>query len=296
MQLIIHPVDGKNADELIKYSSAYGPEHDESYLPDHSFKVSEEQPSYLLYDEQKVVGAVSLLRTPRYLSTSQARFSIFHSMLNSVEAYKTLFQAVQPDMQDLERAFLFLPEQNRATIGILKSLGFSIERFAFVLMNKHPEQKPVEFPLQFELIPLERGNDVRLRQFAGCLNENFRDLAGHTHNSPDELRKWFDDGAYLDGGLILLVANGKPAGTLSVMRDTSDSETAEILAFSLSKEHRGRGLGRLFLRFGVNFALNRKFQHVALSVNAENKLALQLYLTEGFIVSESMACYAFHIR
>jgi len=171
MQLIIHPVDGKNADELIKYSSAYGPEHDESYLPDHSFKVSEEQPSYLLYDEQKVVGAVSLLRTPRYLSTSQARFSIFHSMLNSVEAYKTLFQAVQPDMQDLERAFLFLPEQNRATIGILKSLGFSIERFAFVLMNKHPEQKPVEFPLQFELIPLERGNDVRLRQFAGCLNE-----------------------------------------------------------------------------------------------------------------------------
>ena len=296
MQLIVHPVDVENAAELVRYSTTYGSEHDESYLPDHGFRVSEEQPSYLLYHEREVVGAVSLLRTPRYLSVRRARFSIFHSKLNSADAYRALFQAVQPDIQDLERVFLFLPEQNRPTIAVLKSLGFSIERTSFVLLNEHPKKKPVDFPPLVELIPLEHGNDHRLRQFAECLNENFRDLAGHTHNSPDELRGWFEDDDYLDGGLILLAVNGKPAGTLAVMRDCSDPEAAEILAFSLSKEHRGHGLGKLFLRHGVNLALDRGFRHVVLSVNAENKRALRLYLAEGFVVTESMACYAFYVR
>jgi mycothiol synthase len=76
------------------------------------------------------------------------------------------------------------------------------------------------------------------------------------------------------------------------MREFGDRNAAEIIALSIAREFRGKGLGRMLLRYAVRFAVSNRLQPVILSVNAENGSALGLYTSEGFVLVETVVCYA----
>jgi mycothiol synthase len=76
------------------------------------------------------------------------------------------------------------------------------------------------------------------------------------------------------------------------MREFGDRNAAEIIALSIAREFRGKGLGRMLLRCAVRFAVSNRLQPVILSVNAENGSALGLYTSEGFVLVETGVCYA----
>jgi len=78
-------VTEENESSLFRFCADHGGEHDGSYLPDRDFRITEEYPSYLLMEDKKVLGAVCLMRTKRFLSVNKDRFSIFHSVLNTEE-------------------------------------------------------------------------------------------------------------------------------------------------------------------------------------------------------------------
>ncbi|MFN2148088.1 MAG: GNAT family N-acetyltransferase [Anaerolineales bacterium] len=294
MSLLIEEVNVGSAREFIRYCQKYGAEHDDSYLPLPGFEPSPVQPSYLLVDGGEALGAASLLRWERFLSLRKARFSIFHSRLESPEAYRMLFEAIRPHLQDLKSAYLFIPENKQRTARILEALGFEIERYSFVLINHRPRFKPLRLPAGAEIIPLEAGQAQVIQAFADCLNVNFQHLAGHTENTAETVSEWFTDELYLQDGVRMLFVDGKVAGTLWVSREYSDPAMAEISALSVSPGLRGRGVGRMLLQDGINFAVERGFERVVLSVNAENRKALDLYRSAHFDLEQTVVCYSYN--
>jgi len=290
--LSIERVDDANARRLVQYGAEHGSEHDDSYLPGADFFPSPAEPAYLLLNDRQVVGAVALMRFPRYLSVGKGRFAIFHSVLNSEEAYSRLFEAIRPHVQGLRSVYLFIPEAKRDTAAFLTHLGFHLERYSYVLLNPQPSKHEVRFPEGFVVDPLTPAHSEGIDQFARCLNESFADLAGHTELTPGDVRLWFEDPAYLEDGICLLRNSGQAVGTLCITREYGNRHTAEVSGLGITSPLRGRGLGRMLLRYAGAFALNRGFHSVILSVNAENESALGLYKSEGYVLTDTVVCYA----
>jgi len=290
--LITERVTRENESILVDYCTTHGSEHDGSYLPGRDFKLSKEHPSYLLKQDGQVVGAVSLMRTKRFLSVNKGRFAIFHSILNTGETYHHLLNAIQPHLQDLNSVYLFIPEEKSKLAAIFSGLGFEIERFSFVLERKNTRIAEVSFPEGYSIRPLEPSDLDGISQFVNCLNKEFKELAGHTTNSVEDLLTWFEDKSYLEGGLCLLKKDQEPVGTISMMRDLENLDAGEILAFGILKEYRGMDLGRTLLRYGVNFLIEQGLDPLILSVNGDNHGAIRLYESEGFKLTESVVCYA----
>jgi len=292
MSLIIERVSKENEPSLVRYCEKHGSEHDGSYLPGRDFKITEDHPSYLLFKDDQLVGAVSLMRTKRFLSVNKGRFSIFHSTLNTEKAYAKLMNAIQPHLEDLESVYLFIPEEKKETASILTSLEFQIERYSFVLELKIDDPLQVEFPEGVVVQHLGPSDQVGISQFAACLNEEFNELAGHTTSTPEDIQTWFDDPGQIEDGICLLKKDQEPIGTIGLMKDLENLEAGEIGAFGILEKYRGQELGRNLLRYGVNFLIGQGLNPVILSVNGENHGAFKLYQAEGFNLTESVVCYA----
>ena len=292
MDLRLQRVDTSSFPHLVAYSGEHGPEHDDSFLPGRDFAFSPEQPAFLLWNEQVVVGAVSLMRTRRFLRAQRGRFSIFHTVLGTQDAYIRLLDAIRPHFHDLNSVYLFIPQARWETAAILLELGFHIERYAYVLESREPPAVGARFPEGYAVQPLTASDETGIRQFTDCLNESFRGLAGHIDSSPEDIRAWFDDESYIEGGISLLRHGERPVGTLCVSREDENREAGEVSAFGIIDQHQGRGLGRALLRYARSFARDRGLHPVILSVDAENEAALRLYTSEGFIPTETMVCYS----
>lgn len=289
----IIPVTRTNQSQLYEYCGSFAGEHDSSYLPGRDFELSREHPSYLLVESNQVIGAVSLMKTRRLLQVGKARFSIFHALAEDLEAYQKLFKAIQPHIQDLKSAYLFIPENRQGTAAIFRGLGFQIERYSFILERDGPALPDPDFPAGYTVDSLQSGDLEGTAQFAACLNDEFKDLAGHSPSTADDIQSWFEDQSYLEGGLSLLKKDGKPIGTLAAVKDLDDLTAGEISAFGVVREYQGLGLGRRLFRFGVNFLLDQGFSPVTLSVNGENHNAIRLYESEGFRLIESVVCLSY---
>jgi mycothiol synthase len=285
-------VSTDNQQQLYDYCATYGAEHDSSYLPGRDFQLSDEHPSYLLLDDGQVVGAVSLMRTSRFLSSKKGRFSIFHSVLESRDAYARLLEAIRPDCQDLNSVYLFIPEARDDLARILGQLGFQVERYSFILERGGPALPAPVFPEGISVHPLKREDQAGLSQFADCINQEFKDLAGHTPSSAEFIESFFDDPCYLEGGVCLLKKGPEAIGTIVLMRDVDNPEAGEIMGFGVLEDYRGGGLGRNLFRFGFNFLIERGLRPVFLSVNGENHNAIRLYQAEGFDLTESVVCFS----
>ena len=107
-------VDKDNQRQLYDYCSKYAIEHDSSNVPGRDFDLSEEHPSYLQMENDQAVGAVSLMRTKRFLSVGKGRFSIFHANNGDLAVYKKLLEAILPHIDDLQNVFMFIPEKKRS--------------------------------------------------------------------------------------------------------------------------------------------------------------------------------------
>ena len=281
--------------QLYDYCSKYAVEHDSSYVPGRDFELSKEHPSYLLVDDGQVIGAVSLMRTKRFLSVGKGRFSIFHAKKGDPAAYKKLLHAIRPHINDLQNVFMFIPEKNEGSAEILSDLGFEVERYSFILERSEPALSEPVFPEGFAVYPLDPTDQEGMSQFAACINEEFKELAGHTPSTAEDIQTWFEDQSHIEGGMCLLKKEQDPVGTISMMRDLDDMDAGEILAFGILEEYRGLDLGRNLLRYGINFLIGKELKPIILSVNGENHGAIKLYEKEGFILTESVVCYSLAI-
>ena len=253
----IIPVDQNNQDQLYEYCAQYGAEHDASYIPGRDFKISEDHPSYLLVEGDRVTGAISLMRTKNFLSVGKGRFSIIHARSGDAGDYAILLQAIQPHLEDLRSVYLFIPEENHRIAEILEGMDFQVERFSFILERGGSALPDPVFPDDIYIYQLTPDDREGMGQFADCINEEFKDLAGHTPSSADFIQTFFDDVGYIKDGLCLLKKGEEPIGTIGLMHDVENMAAGEIMAVGVLEKYRGLGLGRNLLRYGFNFLINQ---------------------------------------
>lgn len=296
MTVNIVNVTEENQSRLIEYCAQYGSEHDGSYLPGRDFAFSEEHPSYLLIEGDQVVGAVSLMRTKPFLSMGKGRFSIFHAKSGDADHYARLLERIRPQIEDLRSVYLFIPEEKLKVAGILEELGFRVERYSFILERGGPALPDPVFPEGVSIYPLAPDDLEGIRQFADCINEEFKDLAGHTASSTEYIQTWFEDQGYIEGGLCLLRKGEESIGTIGLMHDVENMAAGEIMAIGILEKYRGMDLGRNLFRYGFNFLINKGLKPVILSVNGENHGAIRLYESEGFKLTETVVCYSLEQR
>ena len=286
------PVDQNNQTRLYDYCKQFGAEHDSSFIPGRDFNLSSEHPSYLLIESDQVAGAVSLMRTEGFLSVGKGRFSIFHAKNGDPGTYSKLLEAIRPHTDDLLSVYMFIPEEKAEVAGILSSLGFQVERYSFILERGGPTLPDPVFPKGIYVYALTPDDQEGIRQFAECINEEFKDLAGHTRSSAEFIQTFFEDQGYIKGGLCLLKKGEEAIGTIGLMHDMDDMAAGEIMAIGILEKYRGMDLGRNLFRYGFNFLINKGLKPVILSVNGENHGAIRLYESEGFKLTETVICYS----
>lgn len=292
----ISPVSLENVAEFVCYCRRYGPEHDESFLPDDTFVPTDEYPAYLLRARGEAVGGVGLMRTPPYRAKGKARLTIFHSAEQSPATYAALLTAIRQHTDDLSYVYGFLPEAKVRARQCWEDLGFVVERYAYLLAYLSREVSPAPVPEGYSLTALTQTDEIGIRELCDLWNRNYGQQPGFVGATPEDIVDSFNEAEHIPGGALLLRHGSLPVGTVHVIRDDVEQKSADVLMLSVHPDYRGRGLGRLMLRQALEAALRNDLSPVYLSVNAENASAVALYLAEGFTQDTAMVCYTLDVR
>lgn len=279
-----------------EYHNKYSSEQDESFPVRDNYTISEDEPVYLLTDDnENISGAAALMLHKEYMEIKEARFRMFHCKEKNIEYYRLLLYEILNHVKGLNSVYCFIQEKYIDVTNIWESLGFKIRRYSWVLVRDTDNFTPPQFPNGFELKTMADGVDED--SWCGIVNEAFEHMLGHTTMYPDKIERWRNDPGYIKGGMKLLWHKDKPVATAAlVTEDMNGEETVYIESIGVLNAYQGKGLGRNLVRAGIEFAKNYGVKKIMLSVNAENEKAAELYLNEGFKKDEVYICYHYYIK
>ncbi len=278
--------------DFIDYCGRYCKEHDESFLPDKSFKPDAENPTYLLLDDHDaVIGAVSLIITHGFKSSRKGRFRILHTVPRSLEAYRLLTDAILQHTKDIDNIYLFIQENRKEDVGlILETLEFAIQRYAWYLERPCRGGAEPEFPEGYALRPLRWDQDEPVWQRINAIT--FAKLAGHVDMAVEDVKKLREEETHLDAGMLLLWKGDVPVGTIRITKELENGEhIAFISGVGVLPEYQGKGLATNMIRHALVYGSLLGLRKCGLSVNAENDRAANIYLREGYQKLETVICY-----
>lgn len=282
------------------YCRRHRKEIDESFLYDDDlerFRPSEENPTYILTNDRgEVAGAASLILDEYRRSGRAGRFRILHSEVDTLDAYQALMQAILRHTDGFDRLCVFVPTTNTRQVEMVQGLGFSAERYSFVLVREDPEVPDAHFPEGYEVRPFVRGRDEEA--WCQVRNAAFVNLKGsETPITPSMVAEMAASRASLAGGMLILFHGEGPVGVVRGAADEYEGLPAmEIGPLAITPEYQGKGLGRSLLRTALRLAKDRSFSRTILSVNAENERAKSLYIQEGFRQVEAAVCFGYKLN
>ncbi|WP_150275479.1 GNAT family N-acetyltransferase [Paenibacillus tepidiphilus] len=274
---------------------------DESFLYDEDleqFSLSPENPTYIAVNPQGILtGAASLILGDYSKQGRKGRFRILHAEEGGEAGiYSALLQAVLPHTAGLDKLNIFVLTTNSTDMDRIAEAGFAVERYSYILVREGSEAPEIALPEGYTLTPFRRGQDEAA--WCGVRNPAFATLKGsETPQSPEMVAKLAAGSDYLEGGMQLLLHNGKPVGIVRGANDEYEGRPImNIGPLALLPEHQGKGLGRMLLRAALHYAAGRGYGGTMLCVNAENERAKALYTSEGFREVEAAACYAYFLQ
>ncbi|MCK8059169.1 MULTISPECIES: GNAT family N-acetyltransferase [unclassified Fusibacter] len=284
--------------DFLSYCETYRYAHDESFLDEEEmaeFTVNEKDPTYLLYNEDKLIGVLSIMYDDYYVAGQKARIRIFHCIEDIREHYQLLLSAALPVEFDIDRLEMFLPDKVSGVQDIVKDLGFSYYRTSYVMVRKGKDRVTANFPVGYELKPLVVDRDEEA--YAFIRNKAFENLKGsQTPINKEIVHKLFNDKWLLKEGMQLLWYKDSPVGVLRMIHESDDTgEYSFVAPIALLPEHQGKGIGRELLKAGIELGQQNDLNDCMLVVNAENEQALSMYQKSGFETLESVSCFVFNL-
>lgn len=276
------------------YCYAYRYEHDESFLYDediNNFKVSDQDPTYLLMDNEKIVGCISLIFDEYYLAGKKSRVRIFHCVEKNETHYKQLLNAVMPIEVDINKLEMFLPNKLVKTQAIIKNLDFTYYRTSYIMIRKNKPQLQTVFPDHYTLKPLRKNQDELA--YAQVRNAAFKHIKGsETPINEEMVTKHLNEKDLLKDGMQILWYHEEPVGVVRMLEEKDETgEYSFVAPIALVPEHQGKGLGKQLLTAGIVIGQKNAYDDCMLVVNAENEKALSLYKSIGFQVDMAVSCF-----
>lgn len=286
--------------EFIAYCKAHKKEVDESFLYDEdldSFVSDDENPTYIALDQDdKIIGAASIIIDEYYRRAKKGRFRIFHCLFEDKSCYEKLLERILSHTDGLEGIYWFVPTVNIILMTAMESIGFYIDRYSFFLLRDKVELPVLELSEGYEIKPFRAGFDES--SYCEVRNAGFAKLKGsETPITPAMVTKLIEEPDYIDGGILMLYHKGKPVGIVRGAKDEHEGQpTINIGPLAIIPQYQGKGLGRAMLRSILHFAKDRGYDITTLCVNAENERAKALYIDEGFREVEAVACFLYDLK
>lgn len=286
------------------YCKTYGAVHDDSFLYEEDIiklSVSDDNPTFLLLEEERVIGVLSLLLDEYYLRDSKSRLLIYHCVQTEPKHYKALMEFVLMDSavakrNDVRKLEMFIPDELTDTTDILNTIGFEYYRTSFVMIRKNEEKVRTDWSEGYQLKPFIKGEDEEV--YANVRNIAFKNLAGSAvPMTKDMVIKQSEDNYLLEDGMqVLWYQEHKPVGVVRVMSEIDETGNYSFIApIAIVPEYQGKGLGRELLKAGIEIGQKNGYDDCMLVVNAENEQALSLYKKTAFKVDLAVSCYRYMI-
>ncbi|RSK27672.1 GNAT family N-acetyltransferase [Bacillus sp. HMF5848] len=298
--MIVQSLNVNRINDFVVYCKKHRHEVDESYLYDEdlsNFQVNEENPTYIIVDEENnIVAAASLILDQYHKEGKRARFRIFHSELVITEYYQVLLNSILAHTEDLDKVFLFIPNDCLQIKKIFETLQFNVERYSFVLVRDDIDVPKYNLPNNYEIKPYRAGVDEEI--WCDIRNASFATLKGNeVPISRDMVSKLVLSNDYIEGGMMILYHLNKPIGVVRGSADIYEGiPTMSIGPLAIIPSYQGKGLGRILLRAVLKFAREKSYSKAILCVNGENERAKTLYEHEGFKEVEAVVCYKYDIK
>ena len=295
---VIMRVEALRTDSIkgfIGFCKRHRSEVDESFLCDTDLDhltINDENPTYVITDDKdNVVAAASLIINEYYRRGKRARFRIFYSEINNTKYYEALLQALLKHCMELSKLFVYIKTDNDALMETFRRLGFTIERYSYVLIRDNDNIPQAALPEGFSIRAFVEDQDEEV--WRDIRNVAFATLQGsETPITTKHVKKMLQEDEYIDEGMKILHHLDKPIG---IVRGADDIEEGEPILYigplALLPDYQGRGLGRNLLREIMHFGKNIGYKKSILNVNAENENANRLYVSEGFTQVEAVACF-----
>lgn len=257
------------------------------------FKPNDENPTYIAVNEKnQIVGAVSLVIEDYNKAVKNSPFRIFHSTITDKKIYEIMFNKIKLHTQGLEYLITHIKENDGKTAEILKELGFELDGYSYNMIREDMAVNPPCFPEGFELKTFQIGRDEDDWCFIRNIGFGKEGLL-----SPDDIHIFYDDTAYMDGGMKILYHNKMPVGTIRTVKEyENEMPYAYIGSVCVKPEYRGMGLARNMLRAAIQFGKDNGLQKTLLEVDVKNKNALTLYTNEGFIKAYGLVEYHYYLN
>ncbi|MFD0828074.1 GNAT family N-acetyltransferase [Neobacillus sp. M.A.Huq-85] len=286
--------------DFIEYCRKHRNEVDGSYLFDENlneFEPNKENPTYIVANKKgQAIAAASLMIDDYHQRGRTARFRIFHSKKKNPKCFQLLLQSIFNHTKNLDKIFLFIPLNNKSLSKSIEQLGFTVERYSFLMVREDLEVPMVIFPNGYTIKTFRSSKDEEI--WCKVRNAGFANLKGsETPITPEDVKKMVSSGDYLEGGMKILFHKEKPVGVVRGAADKHDDEPImNIGPLAILPEYQRKGLGRVLLRASLQYARDHFYKRTILSVNGENEGAKELYHKEGFKEVDAFACYQFVLK
>lgn len=296
----LEPLEAVHLAHFADYCRQHRREVDDSFLYEEdlaNFQPNSDNPTYILTNEHdRVVGVASLILNEYYRRGRRGRFRIFHSEIDDLQCYRTLFQAILQHVDGLDQVFLYVPLANDRLQRRMSELLFQVERYTFIMLRDVNDITPYRLPSGYEFRPFVVNRDEAA--YCHIRNIAFAKLAGsETPITPEMIADMTKTPDYAEGGISLLYHGEKPIGLVRCSLDEwDDKPIMNIGPIALLPEYQGRGLGRVLLRKALRFTQDYGYDRAYLSVNGENERARSLYLSERFQQVGGVACNVYKLR
>lgn len=291
----VEALNSENINDFIDYCKKNRNEIDGSYLYDeelNKFIPNKENPTYMVTNKQgKMVAAASLIMDDYNQRGRTARFRILHSQKKNRKCFPLLLQSILNHTEELDEIFLFIPVKNKPLSKSVEQLGFTVERYSFLMVREDLDVPEVTFPSDYTIKTFRPGKDEEI--WCKVRNAGFANLKGsEAPITPENVKKMVSSDDYLEGGMKILFHQEKPVGVVRGAADQHEDEPIlNIGPLAILPEYQGKGLGRTLLRASLQFARDNFYKKTILSVNGENEGAKELYRKEGFKEADAFACY-----
>lgn len=294
----VEKLSEERLEEFKAYCYKYRYIHDESFLYDEDiekFEVNEENPTYLLIENNTIAGVLSLMFSDYYLAGKKSRVRIYHCEHTDMESYKSLLEAALPLKVEIDRIEMFIPEKLNQVQQVLHTIGFDKQRTSYVMVRKDKPLVNANFPEGYHLRPIRKNKDESA--YAMVRNEAFKNISGsQTPVTSEMVSKQNEESSLLSDGMQILWFDEKAVGVLRMLKESEDTGDYSFVApIALLPEYQGKGLGCELLKAGIELGQKNGLVNCMLVVNAENEQALSLYVKNGFEVDMAVNCLTLEV-
>lgn len=287
----------ERVEDFIRYCKKYRANPNDEGLSDidlEGFEVNEENSTYILMDDNKIIkGVISLIIDDFHKTGRIGRLRIFHSIENEIDNYKIMLRAILQEIEEVDKIFIYIDQKNEKMAEILTALQFKIGGYSLTMIREDREVPKATFPEGFELRTFKENRDEV--DWCKVRNIGFPEDAPRT---PENVCLYWksEPQCHLEDGMMLLYHKEEAIGTIRASVEFESGEKyTYISVVCVNPEYRGKWLGKNLLRAAIAYGRSQGISKAILCVDVENENALNLYLGEGFRKYKSSVWYEYKL-